>query len=379
MTYADLPELRTLMLGASFGGGHHQANRAIADAMRALDPRVHPESGDFIAYMRPHERLITLGLYSYWLKHSPETYRRFYNWTDSEREPKAITNTFHWLGLGGMKRDLARIEPHLVVCSFPTTAALSDTARRRTGRTYLNALIVTDYRAHHHWARTEADLLLVARDSGKAELMHWGVPEERIFVTGIPILPRFGALYGHDPRALRAQFGLHPDQPLILVSGGATGTYRAFQTLARVFGNLGTRVQALILASNDRPGVERIGGATIHHLPYTPNFPELLAASDIVVGKAGGLTVAETLALGKPTVVFEPIPGQEEHNARLLEQHGAGVWARSETQLHAALSTLVHDPAARAHMGHCARRIAQPDAAQAAARVLLDGLKRHLG
>lgn len=57
------------------------------------------------------------------------------------------------------------------------------------------------------------------------------------------------------------------------------------------------------------------GGATLHQLGHTSDFPELLAASDLVVGKAGGLTVAEATTLGVPQVIHQPIPGQEEHNA----------------------------------------------------------------
>ena len=51
---------------------------------------------------------------------------------------------------------------------------------------------------------------------------------------------------------------------------------------------------------------------------------EFLVAADIVVGKSGGLTVAEVLACGRPLLVTRTLQGQESFNVRFLERHGIG-------------------------------------------------------
>ncbi|MEW6422629.1 MAG: glycosyltransferase [Deinococcota bacterium] len=369
------PELRALILSASFGSGHHQANDALDQALRAAGVNLRARHADFIAYLNPFERAVTVGTYDAWLRYAPGMYKAFYTWTDQETEPRALTGTFGWLGLRGMLRDLREVYPEVVVSSFPTPVALAHTARQQLGADFLNALVVTDYRVHHHWARPEAELLMVASEEAREQMGRWRIPDSSVAVTGIPIAPAYRALIGADRTALREKHGLQPDEPLILVSGGGTGTYRALNRVLNELSNLGRRVQVLVLAGAQGRGVTQVGGAMIHALGFTTAFPELLAASDLVVGKAGGLTVAEATALGVPLVIFEPIPGQEEHNAAYLVRHGAGLWARRLTDVRPAVLRAL-DPDEHARLSANAHALSVPDAADRVAAALLRRLGR---
>ncbi len=377
--------LKVFEFSAAFGGGHAQASDALSLALARLRPDLIRVQGDFVSYLNRFERLWTLDLYSYWLEYAPGGYRWFYTWTDSEQEPKFITNTFSYLGLPGLLRDMGVAQPGLVLSSFPTNVALADTARRRLGQHFLNVLAVTDYRVHHHWARPEADLLLVANEEAKAQMMHWGkrwgLDERRVAVTGIPISARFTPLLDRTPQqvaALRVKYGLDPDLPLLVVSSGGKGTYPTLNRLIGVLSHLGRPVQVVVTSGKGELGVERVGGAMIHRTGYTEAFPELLAAADLVVGKAGGLTVAETSALGVPMVVYEPIPGQEEYNADYLLRNDAGVWPRDPHTLRRALLSML-DPDERARYSQATRSVSTPDAADRAARAVLSGLDSGLG
>jgi processive 1,2-diacylglycerol beta-glucosyltransferase len=373
---------------AAFGGGHAQASEALWLALQGMRPDMIRTQGDFVSYLSRFERLWTLDLYSYWLEYAPGGYRWFYNWTDREQEPTFITNTFNYLGLPGLLRDLEACQPGLVLSSFPTNVALADTARKRLGQHFLNALVITDFRVHHHWARPEADLLMVASEQARGQLLrwgqNWGLSEERVAVTGIPISPRFAQLTrqletGELTRAgLREKHGLDPELPLLVVSSGGKGTYPTLNRLLSLLSHLGRRVQVIVTAGQNDLGAERVGGATIVRTGFTLDFPELLAAADLVVGKAGGLTVAETAALGVPMVVYEPIPGQEEYNAEYLLEHGAGVWPRDPHTLRRAVLQML-DPDERAQHSKAARCISVPDSADRAAKAVLAALDAGLG
>lgn len=369
------PELRALILSASFGSGHHQANGALDAALRAAGVNLRARHADFLTYVNPVERAVTAGTYAAWLRYAPRVYRAFYDWTDRESEPRAVTGTFGWLGLRGMLRDVREVQPELVVSSYPTPVALAHTARRRLGADFLNALVVTDYRVHHHWARPEAELLMVATGEAREQMGRWRIPPERVAVTGIPIAPAFRALVGADRGALREKHGLRPDQPVLLVSGGGTGSYRSLGPLLGELAGLGRPVQVLVLAGARERGVRRFGGATIHGLGFREDFPELLAASDLVVGKAGGLTVAEATALGVPLVVHDPIPGQEEHNADYLVRHGAALWPRTRAEVRGAVLRAL-DGDEHARLSANARAVSVPDAADRVASALLRALGR---
>ncbi|MDV6375762.1 MGDG synthase family glycosyltransferase [Deinococcus arenicola] len=367
--------LRALFVSASIGSGHHQAQTAVQHALNERGVLLQDQQGDVVGYLSAVERSWTVDLYNFELRHAPWLYEAFYHGTDHDRRFSMIEFFCRWVGLKGMRRDLDLSRPELVLSSYWSSVPLAHHVQRRTGQAFINALIVTDYRAHRHWIRHEADLVMVATAQTAQQMIDRGLDSEKVVVTGIPISARFRGLIGADKAALRARYGLQPDQPLLLISGGGTGHYPALGRVLNELGNLGRPVQVLVLAGARGSGVTQVGGATVHELGHTNDFPELLAASDLVVGKAGGLTVAESTTLGIPQVIYNPIPGQEEYNADYLERQGAGLWARELPGVRPAVLRAL-DEGENARMGHNAVAISVPDAADRVAAALLRRLGR---
>ena len=78
-------------------------------------------------------------------------------------------------------------------------------------------------------------------------------------------------------------------------------------------------------------------------LPFTDKVPELMAISDLVITKPGGLTITESLASGLPIIIVSPIPGQEEENAEFLEEKGIAVWIRKHDNPQTILGLLLNN------------------------------------
>ena len=83
---------------------------------------------------------------------------------------------------------------------------------------------------------------------------------------------------------------------------------------------------------------------TIKVLDYTNQVPELMAVSNLVISKPGGLTTSESLASNLPMVIINPIPGQEEENAEFLEENGTGIWLRKNSSTYDVLKYLLDNP-----------------------------------
>jgi len=90
-------------------------------------------------------------------------------------------------------------------------------------------------------------------------------------------------------------------------------------------------------------------------------MPARVADAHVVVGKAGGLTVSEALAAGRPMVIAGAVPGNESINARLVEAGGAGVVARPEEV--GAVVQRLRDTRSIARMGSLARQLVLAHAA----------------
>jgi processive 1,2-diacylglycerol beta-glucosyltransferase len=98
---------------------------------------------------------------------------------------------------------------------------------------------------------------------------------------------------------------------------------------------------------------------------------ELMAMSDLLITKPGGITVSESIAKGLPMIFIEPIPGQEEANADYVVEQGAGVKARNLPVLIDKLGLLIRDTGKLAYMSKRAKAISHPYAAKTIAETIV--------
>ena len=103
---------------------------------------------------------------------------------------------------------------------------------------------------------------------------------------------------------------------------------------------------------------------------FTREMPQLMAASDVLLTKAGPGTLCEAYHVGLPVILYHCIPGQEEGNVRHVVNGGAGVWAPSPAQAVEALTRMIEDPAARCRMAAASLSLARPGAAREIADIV---------
>jgi processive 1,2-diacylglycerol beta-glucosyltransferase len=99
-----------------------------------------------------------------------------------------------------------------------------------------------------------------------------------------------------------------------------------------------------------------------HVLGYASNMHELVAMSDLIITKPGGLTTSEVLALGKPLLIVNPIPGQEAANSDFLLERGAAAKVNRLEDLPFRVGQLLGSKKL-AEMGRAARKLGRPSAA----------------
>jgi UDP-N-acetylglucosamine--N-acetylmuramyl-(pentapeptide) pyrophosphoryl-undecaprenol N-acetylglucosamine transferase len=154
---------------------------------------------------------------------------------------------------------------------------------------------------------------------------------------GIPIRREIAELdrLGLGDKA-RAHFGLRPDLPVLLVTGGSQG---ARSINAAVFGaagwlrDAGVQVLHIIGPRNghDAPVTEKgsaeAGGVPYVASPYIDRMDLAYAAADFALCRAGAMTCAELTAVGLPAA-YVPLPignGEQRLNALPIVQHGGGM------------------------------------------------------
>jgi UDP-N-acetylglucosamine:LPS N-acetylglucosamine transferase len=213
--------------------------------------------------------------------------------------------------------------PGAIVATQMNSAALLSTVRHRLSIPTIG--VPTDFGLHDFWIHPAIDRYCVAHEAIDG-LDAGQVDASRVIVTGIPLMP--GLRNPPSREAARRELGLDADTPVVLVAGGGLGL--GVEEIAAPLLAAGKPLRILAVTGRNAAAGRKLHAMAaaypgrLHVRDWTDQMEVFMRAADIVVGKPGGLTVAETLACGRPLIATGALGGQESFNVRFLERHQAG-------------------------------------------------------
>jgi processive 1,2-diacylglycerol beta-glucosyltransferase len=226
--------------------------------------------------------------------------------------------------------------------------------------------VVTDFVAHSQWMARGVNRYCVAAEEVRHEFVARGIPPDRITVTGVPVRPEFERAL--DPTAAREASGLSTRLPVVLAMAGVHGRFGRLREVAWALAALPVRVQGIVVAGLDRDLEaslrELTRTTTVRTLGYVGDAHRLMAAADLLVTKAGGMTLAEAMTVEVPLVIYGSLPGQERRNERFASRSGIALIARHRHELVGALERALREPRLLDRMRHQMRRLRRPDASR---------------
>ncbi|MBK9120531.1 MAG: hypothetical protein IPM18_13175 [Phycisphaerales bacterium] len=372
---------RILILTVSAGNGHVVAARGMEQALRAAAPQAEIAVIDAMEVVNPFFRRFYAGGYLWLVQHWPALMNWMYEAAD--RPPGGAFDRFRVLmqnaNTGRMARFIRGWCPDLIVNTHYLTAEVA--ARlRATGRLHCpQVIIATDYETHRVWAQEPADRYFTATDLGRTLLAQWGVPREKISVTGVPLRAQFQQL--PTRAAARDRCEIAPGVPLVLLLASGYTRRRAGEAWDELLA-LPPTVELVALAGRNAHLARDLESAAVRRgrvarvVGYTDRVHEWMCAADLAISKPGGLTMAEAMACGLPLLVLYPYPGQEQRNSDYLLEAGAGVRVNHVRLLTERVAGLLEDPAALARLRAGAAGLARPCAARTIAAACLELLSR---
>jgi processive 1,2-diacylglycerol beta-glucosyltransferase len=340
---------RIAILYTPAGGGHRSAANAIA-AEAAHQPGTVVEVRNVLdfaprwfAYDRAWQLIQRRGGHAWdWL----------FDATETDLGLDAVRLRLHRALFGALDRYLLELAPTHVVCTHYLPALAVARVRERLGMRVI--VTITDHLSHRAWIVPGVDAYCVA-DASVARAVRRRTRAE-VHVTGIPIAACAAPLRPVAAALVRARV-------LALLGGlpprDARATIDALAPLACAGHALhvlcGSDAELLGHARRRLPDAEvaaRIDGlyAAIDH-------------ADVVVTKAGGLTVSECLARGRAMVLPFAVPGQERGNLWFAVDAGAAVRPSELADLGATIEALIAEPGRLRRMGTKARLASHPGAA----------------
>jgi processive 1,2-diacylglycerol beta-glucosyltransferase len=366
---------RVLLLSASAGAGHVRAaqaiERAFAEIGEASGARREVQHLDVLNYTNKVFRNLYSKAYIDLVNKMPEVPGWFYDKLDKPWKNERRRLALDKLNTRPLVKLLRGYQPDLIVCTHFLPAEIVSWLRAKERLASRQVIVVTDFDVHAMWLVHHYERYFVAIDEARAYLEALGIPAEKITVSGIPIDPVFAV--AKDKREMRAKHGLASDRTTILLSAGGFGV-GSVDALIDALMTLQHRVQVVAICGRNDELQERLSrqaaraksDATVLLKPfgYTNEMDELMTASDLVVGKPGGLTTCEALAKGLAFVIVNPIPGQEERNSDHLLEAGVGIRCNNLPTLAYKLDRLLADPDRVANMQKNSRALGRPNSAK---------------
>jgi UDP-N-acetylglucosamine:LPS N-acetylglucosamine transferase len=352
-----MPKL--LILTASTGGGHVSMAEAMRDLLadtcdaEIVDP--------FPALVQLHYRLVS--------RHAPAIWAAEYALLGTPRSALAL----HKLTASALNRRLtALLRPgayDMVLSTFPFLTYEAMRAIRSLARPLPFAMLPTDPdRLHAAWLteRGAAATFAPTRET-HAQLLAAGFVPDRLHLTGWPVRRQFAETARESRAATLAQLGLDLDSFTLFVQGGGEGSAGFARSVEAALAAAPGRLQIILATGTNQRLAERFGGvAQVRVIPFTPHIAPLMAAADVVLGKAGPNVLFEAVALGKPFIATTYIPGQERANLAFIQSHGLGWVALDATAQRQLLATLVANPSQLRAMEASVRRYHEWNAAAVA-------------
>lgn len=350
-----------LIFSASIGHGHNQAAKALKHELN--NQGFYPEMVDTFYAINPIFHHFMRNSYIHLLKLTPFVWRKFYFYAE-KRPILLLLDRFGSLFIEHLYAMLTSKACPFIISTHPFVTAFLSRVKKIKQLDVPLYTVITDFVLHSAYVRQEIDGYFTASPRIEEFANLHNVPSQLFHSTGIPITNN-EYLYISKSRA-RYDLGLDKGKKTLLIAGGGIGLTN-YEHVIHVLEHLKEQIQILCMIGHNHRAKHRILRQKSKHIirvvEFTDQFLLYLKASDCILSKAGGLTMAEALACETPIIIFNPVPGHEEQNANYLTNAGAAVRVKKCIQLPGVLERMLYHKTYYTNLQYNAKMLKKPNAA----------------
>lgn len=362
---------RVLILTLHHGATHLRLSRALEKALLQLRPDLSVEVVDALAHCTPWFRAY-YNSYEIPLKYWP----RLWDYIESHQFEGETSGPWwlYRLGARPLFRYIEAFAPDVVVATEVGLAEMAIIHKREFGARY-SLVGAQTFTFERPWAQPEVDLFISHPGEVAAQIRSLGVPHEKVLECGVLVDPAF--VPTTDRPALRAHLGLQNDLAALLVNFGGSGKGKPRKVVSELR-KVQHPFQAVFIARRDeslRKELVRLTAGMAHArvLTWVDNMHEWMAAADVLLSRAGGGVVAESLNCGLPILVFDAPPGNERRFCQMIERSWhTGYWVKRSGELASRIEHLLTHPEELRELRTNALQHGYPEASCIAAEAVLN-------
>lgn len=371
---------KVLILTVTAGNGHNSIANAIKDACikRGAEAKVVDllkEFSDSKLYRWTNEVGYGLacqyacGIYNWFFRH--------YQKADPKKYYKSPVQ-------GPLKKMYAKLlkfvneyQPDAIFCShFYPCIMLSNLKKAYKIPANVYSLVF-DFEVCPYWeCATGIDYLLVPNESYFDYMISKGFKKEQLLPYGLTVAEKFSETLSKQDA--RKTLGIDVDKftAFVMYGGGFWGgNYKIVKNLVK---NFKGELQIVVANGRDEKGKKKIDklklpkNITLHNYGFCKNVDVIMTASDVLIGKAGGVSVTESLNKRLPLLAGSGLPQQEKCNVEMLLRKGASKQYKNKKQLIKILTEIVENPKVLQELNQNIEKIRRPDATKLVVEKILE-------
>jgi UDP-N-acetylglucosamine:LPS N-acetylglucosamine transferase len=330
--------LKLLILSASIGEGHDLPARVLAEGIREEVPGAEVEIVDSLALVNPLVRRLVLDSSRFHSKWGNRIFDLSYRLiTDVAPTRWFAARLTQWLAARPIRRAVLERDPDAVISTYPGATEVLGDLRRQGKITVPVVSAITDLAALRYWAHPGVDLHLITHPESEEEVRGIAPGSQIACVRGLTDRRFYEP---RDPADAREDFGLPPEGPVVLVSGGgwAVGDLEGAAEAALALPD--ATVVCLCGRNADlrsRLLARHAGDPRVVVEGFTDRMPDWFAAADLLVHSTAGLTVLEAIMSGCGVVSYGWGVGHVRVNNEAFVRFGLAEVAATRDELPEAL------------------------------------------
>ena len=306
-------KIKVLLLSAPIGSGHRLAAEALKETFENKE-NIEVVHGNVFDFFPEILGKTFLRVYLCILGACPWMYELMYKWGNKGEGSlwmrSLINCALAYLGSSFIRK----VAPDVVIATHATPAGIMSIYKLRNKASLYLCGVITDFTVHRWWICDGVDTYFIAD-----ERLREKIPATFETVAyGIPIRQSFQNL---DKASCRRELGWKGEDKVCLLMGGGDGLLPMEEIIASLIKDKPANLKLVALTGKNTTLYEKLlskFGDSVQILKYTEQIPQLMCGADMIISKAGGLSSAEVLASDLNFIIYKPLPGQEENNAKFL-------------------------------------------------------------
>ena len=268
-------------------------------------------------------------------------------------------------------------QPDAIFCSHYFPAIMITNLRKNFDVPAKTFAFVFDYVVCPFWeSATGIDFLLVPNEDFVEKLEQKGFKKQQLLPFGLVVNQKFS--HELDKVTARSMLGLDKDRFTIFVMFGGgfwSGNYAIVKNLLRHLKV--PNVQIVVANGRDKKGKRKIDklkvpqNIKLFNFGFCKNVDVIMSSADVLIGKAGGVSVTEAMNKKLPLLCCKKLPEQEKVNVRMLVKNGIAKQYKNKKMLIRFVSELAENPNILQERQENILKIRKPDATEKVCKMMM--------